>query len=82
MSPANIQRFKIGLGLLLGVAIGAVCRLLHIPSPAPPVLTGALLVVSMTLGYITTDRYCTSAALNRQHCGGPDGETRGAQREA
>jgi XapX domain-containing protein len=80
MSPANVQRFKIGLGLLLGVAIGAVCRALHIPSPAPPVLTGALLVVSMTLGYIVTDRYCTRAALNRQHCGGPDGDTQGTRR--
>jgi XapX domain-containing protein len=81
LSPANVQRFKIGLGLLLGVAIGAVCRLLHIPSPAPPVLTGALLVVSMTLGYIFTDRYAARTALNRQHCGGPDGQTRGTQRD-
>jgi XapX domain-containing protein len=82
MSPANVQRFKIGLGLLLGVAIGAVCRLLHIPSPAPPVLTGALLVVSMTLGYIVTDRYCSRAAANRPHCGGPDGEIRSTRRDA
>jgi XapX domain-containing protein len=80
MSPANVQRFKIGLGLLLGVAIGAVCRALHIPSPAPPVLTGALLVVSMTLGYLFTDRWCQRAALNRKHCGGPDGEMRDTRR--
>ena len=77
MSPTSVQRFKIGLGMLLGVAIGAVCRALHVPSPAPPVLTGALLVVSMTVGYIVTERWCTRAALNRQHCGGPDGEIRG-----
>lgn len=82
MSPANVQRCKIGLGLLLGVAIGAICRALRIPSPAPPVLTGALLVVSMTVGYILTDRWCARSAVNRPHCGGPDGETRNSRRDS
>jgi XapX domain-containing protein len=44
------------VGLLLGLAIGAGCRILNIPSPAPPKLSGALLVVAMTVGFIIADR--------------------------
>lgn len=77
MSDPTVSRIKIALGLLLGLAIGAVCRLLAIPSPAPPVLPGALLVLAMTLGYIATDRwYAKRAARHRHLCGGPDGSTR------
>ena len=43
---------KIVIGLVLGLAIGAACRWFDIPSPGPPRLMGALLVVAMTLGYI------------------------------
>jgi XapX domain-containing protein len=42
------------LGLLLGFVIGMGCRWLDLPLPAPPKLTGALLVVTMTLGFIAT----------------------------
>jgi XapX domain-containing protein len=74
MTPSNLQRIKIVLGLLVGLAVGASCRLLGIPSPAPPVLVGALLVVAMTLGYIGTDRwFARREALHRHLCGGPDG---------
>ena len=48
--------FKIVVGLLLGVAIGVVCRWFDFPVPAPPRLIGAVLVVAMTVGYITTDK--------------------------
>lgn len=44
---------KIILGLVLGFVIGLGCSLLVIPVPAPPVLVGALLVVAMTLGFMT-----------------------------
>lgn len=40
------------VGVLLGLAIGAICRWLDIPSPAPPTPVGALLVVTMTAGYV------------------------------
>lgn len=40
------------LGIILGFAIGAGCRWLDLPLPAPPKLTGAFLVVAMTLGFI------------------------------
>jgi XapX domain-containing protein len=43
------------LGLLLGFGIGAACRWFDIPVPAPPRVVGALLVVSMTLGFMATD---------------------------
>ena len=77
MTAASTQRLKIGLGLLLGLAIGFLCRVLHIPSPAPTMLPGALLVVAMTLGYTATDRWTTRAAQHKPLCGGPDGTTKG-----
>lgn len=73
---------KIALGLLLGLLIGVICRLVPLPLPAPPVLTGALLVVAMTLGYIAVDRFVAVREAQHRHlCGGPDGSTKhGAKR--
>jgi XapX domain-containing protein len=48
---------KILLGFLVAFSIGAICRVVGIPSPAPNALLGSLLVVSMSLGYVTADRY-------------------------
>lgn len=42
-------------GILLGLGIGAGCRWFDVPAPAPPKLTGALLVIAMTLGFLATD---------------------------
>ncbi len=65
---------KTYLGFFLAFALGALCALLKLPLPAPPVLIGALLVVSMTLGYALVDRIASQrACANRQHCGGPAG---------
>jgi XapX domain-containing protein len=76
-----VERSKVALGLLLGLGIGALCRLLAIPSPAPPVLPGALLVVAMTLGYIAADRWLSRRqALHAHLCGGPDGRAPSAAR--
>ena len=47
------------LGILLGLAIGFACRWWDLPLPAPPKLTGALLVVFMTLGFLATDAVMT-----------------------
>ena len=78
MSATVGQRLKIALGLVLGLVIGAVCRLLDIPSPAPPVLAGAGLVVAMTVGYSVTDWWLgEDAAEQKKNCGGPDGSLRG-----
>ena len=40
------------IGLSVGLLIGAGCRYFDIPSPAPPRLIGALLLMAMTLGYV------------------------------
>jgi XapX domain-containing protein len=44
------------LGLTVGLLIGAGCRFFDIPSPAPPRLIGAFLLVAMTLGFVAADR--------------------------
>lgn len=62
------------LGFLLAFAIGAVCRLARIPSPAPQAIVGALLVASMSAGYVLTERWLerpakTMSSLSRsQRC--------------
>ena len=77
MKSSNSERIKIALGLLLGLCIGALCRWLDVPSPAPTVFTGSLLVVCMTLGYLATDRWFTTREARNKHlCGGPDGSTK------
>jgi XapX domain-containing protein len=43
------------IGLVLGLTIGFCCRWFDIPLPSPPNLVGALLVVAMTLGFVTAD---------------------------
>ena len=43
------------IGLVLGLVIGAGCRFFDIPSPAPPRLIGACLLLAMTVGFGTAD---------------------------
>jgi XapX domain-containing protein len=61
------------LGLILAFAIGFACRAFGIPSPAPPVILGALLVVAMTTGYLIVDRLVAHPAQQAINCGGPSG---------
>lgn len=78
MTGPSAERSKIAIGLALGLAIGAICRVADIPSPAPSVMTGALLVVAMTLGYAGCDRWlCRGQARQKSNCGGPDGSIKG-----
>jgi XapX domain-containing protein len=71
---------KIFVGIILGLLIGVACRWFDIPVPSPPKLTGALLVVAMTLGYMLTDRLIAARfsakgpASMQNLCGGPTGE--------
>ncbi|WP_189485619.1 DUF1427 family protein [Asticcacaulis endophyticus] len=68
------QHLKIVIGLVLGFGIGFGCRVSGIPSPAPPVITGALLVVAMTVGWILTDRRLSHRPkVSEVHSGGPTG---------
>jgi XapX domain-containing protein len=46
---------QFALGLVMAFGIGAFCRWSDIPSPAPPKLIGALLVVAMTVGFLLID---------------------------
>jgi XapX domain-containing protein len=46
---------RIVVGLILGFLIGAACRWFDVPTPSPPTLLGACLVVALTLGYVTVD---------------------------
>jgi XapX domain-containing protein len=64
---------KTALGILIAFATGFVCRALGIPSPAPPVLTGALLVLAMTVGYVSTDRVIAKRAARSRNGNGPRG---------
>ncbi|MEN1727801.1 MAG: DUF1427 family protein [Pseudomonadota bacterium] len=42
-------------GLILAFVIGLGCRWFDLPVPAPPRIMGALLVVVMTLGFLSAD---------------------------
>jgi XapX domain-containing protein len=69
------------IGVLLAFALGFGCRAFGIPSPAPPLILGALLVMAMTIGYIAVDRYAIAPAQHQHDCGGPSGLT-AAQRQS
>lgn len=43
-------------GFALAFAIGAACRWLDIPLPSPTRLLGAMLVLTITVGYVAADR--------------------------
>jgi len=60
------------VGLLLGLLIGITCRYFDVPAPSPPKLIGALLVVSMTVGYMTADKLLT--ARSKQNSGASVGQ--------
>jgi XapX domain-containing protein len=65
---------KATIGLVLAFALGFACRAFDIPSPAPPVVVGALLVMAMTVGYVLVDRYVAAhPAQHKADCGGPSG---------
>ena len=61
------------IGIVLAFSLGFACRAFGIPSPAPPLILGALLVMTMTIGYIAVDRWVMSPAKNAPDCGGPSG---------
>jgi XapX domain-containing protein len=77
MTYASTFAVKSLLGLALAFAIGFACRAFGIPSPAPPVIVGALLVVAMTTGYLLVDRFMARPADHAVDCGGPSGLTAG-----
>ncbi len=47
---------KMVAGVAIAFLLGAICRWLKLPVPAPPTVFGALLVMAVTLGFIVTDK--------------------------
>lgn len=47
------MNLKVIIAAALAFGIGFGCRWFKVPVPAPPTLTGVLLVVAITLGYIS-----------------------------
>lgn len=47
---------KLILGLLIAFTVGAACRYFDVPAPAPPAFQGALLVMAVSLGFISADK--------------------------
>jgi XapX domain-containing protein len=67
---------KLMIGVIVMFVIGAGCRYFDIPVPSPPVIPGALLVLAMTIGYSTTNRFLNRRgqfASTSHLCGGPTG---------
>ncbi len=62
---------KAAIGLVLAFVVGFACRAFGIPSPAPPAILGALLVMAMTVAYIGVDRWMGKPARQVATCGGP-----------
>jgi XapX domain-containing protein len=58
------------IGIVLAFALGFACRAFGIPSPAPPMILGALLVMTMTVGCIAMDRWAMSPAKDAPDRGG------------
>lgn len=46
---------KYALGLAIAFGMGALCRWLDLPAPAPPKILGVLIIVAMTVGYVTAN---------------------------
>lgn len=61
------------VGLIIAFAMGFACRAFGIPSPALPLILGALLVMAMTVGYVGVDRWMTRPARHSAKCGGASG---------
>lgn len=43
------------VGLLVALAIGGFVRFLRLPIPSPPTISGALMVLGLTGGYLLVD---------------------------
>ena len=68
------EPMKAAIAFVIALLIGAGCRWFEIPVPSPPKLIGALLVLTMTVGYLATDRLIarSQAATQRRASARPD----------
>jgi XapX domain-containing protein len=61
------EPMKTAIAFIIALLIGAGCRWFAIPVPSPPKLIGALLVLTMTVGYLATDRLIARSQGAAQH---------------
>jgi XapX domain-containing protein len=47
------------VGIPVALLLGALVRLLKLPVPAPPTVYGALMVLGLTLGYLSMNWFLT-----------------------
>ncbi len=73
---------KTVIGFALAFALGAACRWIDIPVPAPNKLIGALLVLAVTLGYLAADRALPTLDAAAQTDPAPAEKTRDDPRTA
>jgi XapX domain-containing protein len=52
----NANQVKYIFSLVIAFALGAICHLWDLPSPAPPMLLGAGMVMAMTSGFMVADK--------------------------
>jgi XapX domain-containing protein len=67
---------KLLIGVVVSFIVGVGCRYFDIPVPSPPVIPGALLVLTMTIGYSSTNFVLSrrgNLATTAHLCGGPTG---------
>jgi hypothetical protein len=71
---------KILAGLILSLFIGSACRWFGDSTAWATKLVGALLIVSITVGYLATDKLIAArvsskaSSVTRDMCGGPTGD--------
>jgi XapX domain-containing protein len=68
------RQVKTAIAFTIALLIGAGCRWFEIPVPSPPKLIGALLVLTMSVGYLATDRLMarSQSATHRHSSARPD----------
>lgn len=66
---------QIVLGIVMAFGIGTFCGWFDIPSPAPPRLVGALLVVAMTVGFLLKDHLLAGFGRSSEQAEQPHPET-------
>lgn len=78
--PGQQRVLRIALGLPVAFAVGFLAAFSGVTVPAPPSLLGALIVASMTLGYVVADRFLAArAARCGDLCAGPSGDIKPTQ---
>ncbi len=52
-----MEPFKLIIGFTVAFLLGAMCRYLGVPIPAPPTIIGVMLILAVTCGAMAVDWY-------------------------